>query len=62
MLWQEILKVPFLDHYILIYINDLSDGLSFNTKLFTDGTSLFSVIQDSVITTLELSSDLSRIK
>ena len=40
----------------LICINDLADGLSSNTKLFT------SVIRDSVITTLELNSDLSRIK
>ena len=46
----------------LIYINDLADGLSSNTKLFVDDTSLFSVIHDSVITTLELNSDLSRIK
>ena len=42
--------------------DDLTDGLSSNTKLFADDTSLFSVIHDSVITTLELNSDLSRIK
>ena len=48
--------------FFLIYINDLADGLSSNTKLFADDTSLFSVIHDSVITTLELNSDLSRIK
>ena len=41
---------PFL---FLIYIN---------AKLFADDTSHFSVIHDSVITTLELSNDLSRIK
>ena len=41
----------------LIHINDLTDRLS-NTKLFSDDTSLFSVIHDSVITTLELNSDL----
>ena len=46
----------------LIYINDLADGLSSNTKLFADDTSLFPVIHDPVITTLELNSDLSRIK
>ena len=50
---------PFL---FLIYINDLANGLSSNTKLFADDTSHFSVIDGSVITTLELSSDLSRIK
>ena len=46
----------------LIYINYSADGLSSSTKLFADDTSLFSVIHDSVITTLELNSDLSRIK
>ena len=46
----------------LIYINNLADGLSSNTKLFADNASLFSVIHDSVITTLELNSDLARIK
>ena len=46
----------------LIYINNLADGLSSNTKLFADNTSLFSVIHDSVITTSELNSDLARIK
>ena len=45
-----------------IYINDLADGLSSNTKLFADDTSVFFIIQDSVITTLELNSDLSRMK
>ena len=46
----------------LIYINDLADGLSSNTKLLADDTSLFSIIHDSVMTILELNSDLSRIK
>ena len=46
----------------LIYINDLADGLSSNTKLFADDTFLFSFIHDSVITTSELNSDLARIK
>ena len=45
-----------------IYINDFTNGLSSNTKLFADDTSLFPFIHDSVITTLELNSDLSRIK
>ena len=30
----------------LIYINDLSDGLSSDAKLFTDYTSLFSVVNE----------------
>ena len=35
----------------LIYIDDLANGFSSNTNIFTDDTSLFSVIHDSVITT-----------
>ena len=46
----------------VIYINDLVDGLSPYANLFADDTSLFSVINDSIITTLELNSDLARIK
>ena len=47
----------------LIYINDLSDGLSSNAKLFADNASLFfPVIHDSVIVTSEFNSDLARIK
>ena len=59
MLRQEFLKVPLL---FLIYLNDLADGLSSNTKLFADNTSPFSFIHDSLITTLERNSDLSSIK
>ena len=32
----------------LIYINDLSDGLSSNVALFTDETSVFSVVHEIV--------------
>ena len=32
--------------FFLICINDLSDGLTSNTKLFADDTSLFSVVQN----------------
>ena len=46
----------------LIHINDLVNGLSSNTKLFADDTSLFCFIHDSVITTSEFNSDLARIK
>ena len=45
----------------LIYINDLSDDLTSNPKLFADGTSLFSVVQDINSTTSNLNSDLSKI-
>ena len=40
---------------LLIYINDLSDNLSSNVKLFTDDTSLFSVIHNANISAGELS-------
>ena len=45
----------------LIYINDLSEGLSSNAKLFADDTSLFSVIHDSNTSALELNNDLEKI-
>ena len=41
----------------LIYINDLSKGLSSKAKLFADDTSLFSVINDSSSTRNELNDD-----
>ena len=44
----------------LIYINDLPDGLSSNTKLFADNTSLFSVAHDINTSTTELNSDLKK--
>ena len=45
----------------LIYINDLSEGLSSNAKLFADDTSLFSVIHDSNTSALELNNDLANL-
>ena len=45
----------------LIYINDLSDGLSSNCKLFANDTSLFSVVHDVTISSSELNSDLAKI-
>ena len=42
----------------LIYINDLSEGLSTNAKLFADSTSLFSVIHDSQTSENVLNKDL----
>ena len=47
--------------YIYIYINDLSEGLPSNAKLFADDTSLFSVIHDSSTSALELNSDSAKI-
>ena len=44
----------------LIYINNLSDNLSSNVKLFAD-TSLFSVIRDINISAGELNEDFKKI-
>ena len=45
----------------LLYINDLSERLSSNAKLFADDTSLFSVIHDSNTSALDLNNDLAKI-
>lgn len=45
----------------LIYINDLSDNLSSNVKLFTDVTSLFSVFHDINVFAGELNEDFKQI-
>ena len=39
---------------LLIYINDLSDKLSSNVKLFAGDTSLFSIIHDVKVSAREL--------
>ena len=46
---------------LLIYINNLSEGLSSNARLFVDDASLFLVIHDSNTSALELNSDLAKI-
>ena len=45
----------------LIYINDLSDGLTTNTRLFADDVSLFSVVDNINLSSTNLNSDLSKI-
>ena len=45
----------------LIYINDLTEGLSTNAKLFVDDYSLFSVIHDIQTSANNLNKDLERI-
>ena len=44
-----------------VYINDLADGLSSNSKLFADDTSLFSVIHNLNISANELNNDFYQI-
>ena len=46
----------------LIYINDLSDNLSSNVKLFADDTSLFSVTHDVNVSARELNDVLRKIR
>ena len=45
----------------MVYINDLSNGLTSNPKLFADDTSLFSVVQNINSTANDLNSDLIKI-
>ena len=45
----------------LIYINDLSDNLTSNAKLFADETSLISVVHDVNTSAKELNDDLKKI-
>ena len=45
----------------LIYMNDLADGLSSNTKLFADDTSVFSVVHNANTRAKELNNDLVKI-
>ena len=44
-----------------MYINDLSDDLSSNPKLFADDTFLFSVAHDKNTSAKELNNDLRKI-
>ena len=45
----------------LIYISDLSDGLSSNCKLFADDTTLFCVVYGVTMSSSEVNSDLAKI-
>ena len=48
--------------FFLIYINDLPEGLNSEVKLFTDDTSLFSIVNCVKISASKLNSDLSKIQ
>ena len=45
----------------LIYINDLSDNLTSNAKLFADDTSLFSVVHDVNTSAKKLNDDMKKV-
>ena len=46
----------------LIYINDLTENLQSNPKLFADDTSLFTLTNDASATAKQLCEDLDKIK
>ena len=59
---MEFPKVQFLSHYcFLIYINDLSNNLASNPKLFADNTSLFPVVKNADASNINLNNDLKKI-
>ena len=47
--------------FFLVYINDLSEKITFTVKLFAEDTSLFSVVNDPNISVNELNTDLELI-
>ena len=49
---------PTLGSLFLIYINDLTEGLTTNVKLFAEDTSLFSVVHDTQTSKNDLNKDL----
>ena len=54
-------QLPILEPLLfLIYINDLSDNLSSNAKLFADDTSLFLVVHDMNQSEINLNDDLGK--
>ena len=54
-------KVPSLDTFFLIYINEMSDDTASIVKLFTDDTSIFYVGNDANISEQGLHKDLQKI-
>lgn len=51
-------KAPFL---FLIYINDISNNLVNNTRLFADDTSLFIVVDNYVDSSISFTANLDKI-
>ena len=48
--------------FFLIYINDLTENLQSNSKLFANDTFLFTLINDANATATQLCEDLDKIK
>ena len=47
--------------FFYLYINDLMENLNSNPKLFTDDTSLFSMVNNVTQSNSQLNSDLAKI-
>ena len=47
--------------FFLVYINDLTEDLRCNVKLFADDTSLFTVVEDSNAAAIDMNHDLELI-
>ena len=47
--------------FFFIYINDLSDNLESNVKLFADDTSMFLVVCDPINTSQKLNNGLDKV-
>ena len=62
--WRDVnagfLQGSILGPLFLFYINDLSNGLKSNPKLFADDTSLFSVIHDVNSSQIDLNENLDK--
>ena len=48
--------------FFLVYINDLTENLKCNVKLFADDTSLFTVVKNSNVAANDMNHDLELIK
>ena len=48
--------------FFLVYINDLVENVDSDVKMFTDDTSLFSVVRDEATTPQQLNRDLERVR
>ena len=48
--------------FLLIYINDLSDGISSLVEVLADDTSLFSVVQNKNDSASQLENDLDKVR
>lgn len=45
----------------LVFINDIVDEVNCNIKLFADDTSIFAIVENPLVASISLNSDMSRI-